>query len=106
MSGLVPFQGSDMLTQIAMSRLMPKDVASEKQQLSLVGLIAGSTIETLSQCDARVSESFARKAEIISNMEIDQELKSQLLAQAAATSNAFSALLTKVGDASASLIKA
>ncbi len=101
---LVPFQGSEMLTQMAMSRLMPRDEAQHAQQMSLVGLIAGSTIETLSQCDVRTTESFGRKAEIISNLQIPDDVKSQLLAQATATSNAFQALLLKVGDASASLI--
>lgn len=102
---LVPFQGSEMLTQMAMSRLMPKDEAATAQQMSLVGLIAGSTIETLSQCDVRTTESLGRKAEIISGLQIPDDVKAQLLTQATATSNAFSALLLKVGDASASLIR-
>lgn len=101
---LVPFQGSEMLTQMAMARLMPKDEAQAATQMSLVGLISASTIETLSQCDVRTTESFGRKAEIISNLNIDAATKAQLLTQATATSNAFAALLLKVGDASASLV--
>ena len=72
---LVPFQGSEMLTQMAMSRLMPKDEAATAQQMSLVGLIAGSTIETLSQCDVRTTESLGRKAEIISGLQIPDDVK-------------------------------
>lgn len=101
---LVPFQGSEMLTQMAMARLMPRDEAQHAQQMSLVGLIAGSTIETLSQCDVRTTESLGKKAEIISGLEINDQTKAELLSAAVANSNAFTALLLKVGDASATLV--
>lgn len=101
---LVPFQGSEMLTQVAMARLLPKDEEQRVITMQFAGLISGTTIETLTQCDLRATESFGRKAEIIENLSIDDATKAQLLTQATATSNAFAALLLKVGDGVASLI--
>jgi len=104
MSSLMPYSGNDMLTQLAVSKLMV-NAGDQAQQMSVVGLISAGTIETLSQCDVRTTESLGRKAEIISGLSIDDTIKQQLLTQAVATSNAFSQLLLKVGDATSGLIR-
>jgi PhoPQ-activated pathogenicity-related protein len=102
---LMPYsQSNEMLTQLAMSKLM-RDPSEESKTMSLVVLIATSTTETLSQSEVRVTEALSRKTEIISGLKISDQLKEQLLAQAVASSNSFSSLLLKIGEASANLVR-
>lgn len=103
---LMPYgsSSSDIAMQVALGSLT-QDKAEQSTKMQLSGLIAGATATKLSEATVSVTESFGRKAQIISDLKISDDLKAQLLTQAAANSNAFESVMVRIADSAANLIR-
>ena len=103
---LMPYgsSSSDIAMQVALSSLT-QDKAEQSTKMQLSGLIAGATSTKLAEASVAITEAFGRKAQIIESLSIDPALKAQLLAQAAANSNAFEQSIARISDAAANLIR-
>jgi hypothetical protein len=103
---LMPYgsSSSDLAMSVALSSLT-QDKAEQSTKMQLSGLIAGATATKLSEATVSVTESFARKAQVISDLPIDDALKAQLLAQASANANAFESVMVRIADNAANLIR-
>jgi hypothetical protein len=103
---LMPYgsSSSDIAMQVALGALT-QDKAEQSTKMQLSGLIAGATATKLSDATVAVTESFVRKANAISELSISDDIKSQLLAQAVANSNAFENVMVRIADNAANLIR-
>lgn len=102
---LMPYgSGSDLVTQVALGALT-QDKAEQSTKMQLSGLIAGATAGKLSDATVAVTEAFGRKAQIISELSIDDETKKTLLSQAVSNSNAFEAVMVQIASNAANLLR-